>query len=69
MTGFTVQRSASSTFASGITTANVGPTVTSLTVTGLSRNTSYYFRIRANDGAFVFSPWTNATPFPILTNP
>jgi hypothetical protein len=69
VTGFTIQRSASSTFANGITTTNVATNVTTLTVSGLSRSTSYYFRIRANDGSFVSSAWLNASPFPIVTNP
>jgi FtsP/CotA-like multicopper oxidase with cupredoxin domain len=69
VTGFTIQRSASATFANGITTTNVAANVTTLTVSGLARNTAYYFRIRANDGAIVSSAWLNATQFPITTNP
>jgi hypothetical protein len=69
VTGFTIQRSASSTFANGITTTNVASAATTLTVSGLTRNTAYYFRIRANDGAIVSSGWLIATPFPITTNP
>ena len=38
------------------------------TATGLSRATTYYFRIRANN-AVGSSAWVNATPFPIVTNP
>ena len=38
-------------------------------VTGLNRNTTYYFRIRVNNGTFVFTAYVNATPFPITTNP
>lgn len=69
VTGFTIQRSTSSTFANGITTTNVAATATTLSVTGLSRSTAYYFRIRANNGAIVSSLWLNATQFPITTNP
>ncbi len=69
VTGFTIQRSASSTFASGITSVNVAAAARTLTVTGLVRNTAYYFRIRANNGSFVFSSWLNASPFPITTAP
>ena len=68
-TGFTIQRSTSPTFANGVTTVNVAATATTFTQTGLSRNTAYYFRIRANNGAFVSSAWVNATPFPITTLP
>ena len=40
----------------------------SLNVTGLNRATTYYFRIRANNG-ITSSAWVNAVPFPIVTNP
>ncbi len=69
VTGFTIQRSVSSTFANGVTTTNVASNVTTLTVSGLSRSTSYYFRIRANDGTIVSSAWLSATPSPITTLP
>ncbi len=69
MTGFTIQRATNTTFTSGVNTANVAANLTTLTQTGLSRNTNYYYRIRANNGTLVFSAWVNATPFPILTNP
>jgi len=68
-TGFTVQRATNATFTAGLTTTNVAANTTTLTVTGLSRNTNYYFRIRANNGTIIFSGWVNATPSPILTNP
>ena len=69
VTGFTIQRSVSSTFANGITTTNVASNVTTLTVSGLSRSTSYYFRIRANNGSFVVVRLAAATPSPITTLP
>jgi FtsP/CotA-like multicopper oxidase with cupredoxin domain len=69
VTGFTIQRSTNATFANGVTTTNVASTATTLTVSGLSRNTAYYFRIRANNGAVVSSAWLPATPSPITTNP
>lgn len=69
VTGFTIQRLVSPTFANGITTTNVASAATTLTVSGLSQNTSYYSRIQANDGSFVSSARLNATPFPNVTNP
>jgi Fibronectin type III domain len=69
LTGFTIQRSTNAAFTTQLTSTNVAATATSLTVTGLSRNTNYYFRIRANNGSFVFTAWVNASPFPIRTNP
>jgi FtsP/CotA-like multicopper oxidase with cupredoxin domain len=69
-TGFTIQRATNANFTgNSVTTVNVGANVTSLTVTGLSRNTSYWFRIRANNGTIIFTGYVNATPFPIVTNP
>jgi len=69
VTGFTIQRATNSTFTSGLNTQNVSATATTVTQTGLSRNTKYWYRIRANDGTVVSSAWLNATPFPITTNP
>ena len=68
-TGFTIQRASNATFTSGLNSATVGADVTTLTQTGLSRNTGYWYRIRANNGAVVSSPWVDGTPFPITTNP
>ncbi|UFS70602.1 multicopper oxidase domain-containing protein [Geomonas sp. RF6] len=68
-TGFTVQRATNSTFTSGLSSTNVGANTTTLTQTGLSRNTQYWYRIRSNNGAFVSSAWVTATPLPIRTNP
>jgi FtsP/CotA-like multicopper oxidase with cupredoxin domain len=70
VTGYVVQRATNAGFTSGLVSTNVVPgTTTTLTVTGLSRNTNYYFRIRAVNGPIVASPWTSATPFPIRTQP
>jgi len=69
VTGFTIQRATNSTFTSGLNTVTVGASATTLTQTGLSRNTNYYFRIRANNGTIIITGWVNATPFPVLTNP
>ena len=68
-TGFTIQRATNALFTQGLTTTNVGIDVTTLTQTSLSSNTQYWFRIRANNGSFIFTGWVNATPFPIRTNP
>jgi FtsP/CotA-like multicopper oxidase with cupredoxin domain len=68
-TGFTIQRATNSTFTQGLTTATVGANVTTLTQTGLSLNTQYWYRIRANNGTIIFTVWMNASPFPITTNP
>lgn len=68
-TGYTIQRATDATFTAGLNTATVGANIVTLTQTGLNRNTSYYYRIQANNGAFIASAWVNATPFPILTNP
>lgn len=68
-TGFTIQRATNSTFTKGLNTATVNADVTTLTQTGLSRNTQYWYRIRSNNGTTVSSAWVNAAPFPITTNP
>jgi FtsP/CotA-like multicopper oxidase with cupredoxin domain len=68
-TGFTIQRATNSLFTQGLTTVIVGDNVTTLTQTGLSPNTQYWYRIRANNGTIIFTVWVNASPFPITTNP
>jgi hypothetical protein len=68
-TGFTIQRATNALFTQGLTSTNVGANVTTLTQAGLTLNTQYWFRIRANNGAIIFTGWVNATPFPITTNP
>jgi hypothetical protein len=68
-TGFTIQRATNAQFTQGLNTVNVAANTTTLTQTGLSRNTAYYYRIRANNGTLIFSAWVNATPFPIITAP
>ncbi|UFS70604.1 multicopper oxidase domain-containing protein [Geomonas sp. RF6] len=67
--GFTVQRATNSSFTSGVSSTNVAANTTTLTQTGLARNTQYWYRIRSNNGAFVSSGWVSATPLPIRTNP
>lgn len=68
-TGFTIERATNSTFTQGLTSITVAPNTTTYTVTGLSRSTRYWFRIRSNNGTVIFSVWVNAIPSPILTNP
>jgi hypothetical protein len=68
VTGFTIQRSTNAAFTAGLNTVNVAPGVRTLQQTGLARNTSYFYRIRANNG-LVSSAWVTATPLPITTNP
>jgi len=67
-TGFTIERATNSLFTTP-TAVTVPANTTTYTVTGLSRATQYWFRIRSNNGTIIFSVWVNATPSPILTNP
>jgi hypothetical protein len=68
-TGFTIQRATNAGFTTGLNTANVAANSITLTQTGLSRNTNYYYRIRANNGTIISSAWVSAAPSPITTNP
>jgi hypothetical protein len=67
-TGFTIQRATNNLFTVGLTSVTVPAGTTTYTATGLNRGTQYWFRIRSNNGTFVFSVWVNATPYPITTN-
>jgi FtsP/CotA-like multicopper oxidase with cupredoxin domain len=69
VTSFTIQRATNPGFTAGLVTYSSPATAFTRTVTGLARNTAYYFRIRANNGPYVWSAYLNATPFPIVTNP
>jgi FtsP/CotA-like multicopper oxidase with cupredoxin domain len=68
-TGFTIQRATNSTFTQGLTTQAAAANATTLTQTGLSRGTQYWYRIRANNGTVISTIWVNANPFPVVTNP
>jgi endo-1,4-beta-xylanase len=50
-TGFEIDVSTSSTFASGVTTRLAAVNATSFNVTGLAGSTTYYFRVRATNAA------------------
>ena len=67
-TGFTIQRATNAAFTTGLKSTTVAADSVSASLTGLSRATTYYVRIRANN-AVGSSAWSNATPFPIITNP
>jgi hypothetical protein len=68
-TGFTIQAATDSAFTAGLVTATAAanntttPRSATLTISGLTRNTYYYIRIRANGASN--SAWVNAAPFPI----
>jgi predicted phage tail protein len=66
-TGFTIQRAINATFTTGLSSFTAAANAITLTQT-VSRNTTYYYRIRAN-GTGGSSAWTNAQPFPIRTGP
>jgi hypothetical protein len=63
-TNFTVQRATNATFTTGLNTSTYATSPRTQTVT---RNTTYYYRIRANNSIGGSSAWTNALPFPIRT--
>jgi hypothetical protein len=68
-TGFTIERATNNLFTVGLASVTLPAGTTTYTATGLSRGTQYWFRIRSNNGTFIFSVWVNATPFPITTLP
>jgi hypothetical protein len=67
-TNFTIQRARNATFTTGRTTSTVAGAARSLTQT-VTKNTTYYYRIRANSNISGSSAWANALPFPIRTGP
>jgi len=64
-TGFEIQRATSLSFAQGLLTVGVGPNVETFNTGNVSRNTTYYFRVRAVNGSGA-SGWTNTL---IITTP
>lgn len=66
-TGFTIERCTNSSFTGpNLVSVNVGANITTYTTGNVLRNTPYYFRIRANNGAGS-SIWVNAVQFPVTT--
>jgi hypothetical protein len=67
ITGYDLQYSTSSTFASGVTTVALGVVLTH-TVTGLAPGTKYYFRVRAKNasGVGAWSTTANYTTLPAV---
>ena len=63
---YTIQRANNLAFTRGLATFTA---TTSPLTQSLSRNTVYYYRIRANNNLGGSSAWTNAQPFPIRTGP
>lgn len=67
-TGFTIEWATNTTFTTGFKSMTVSADMMSATLPRLSKATTYYVRIRA-DNATGSSAWVNATPFPIVTIP
>ena len=65
-TGYRIQRATNATFTANLVTSTVGANVTTFTTGNVARNTSFYLRVQAYNGAGN-SAWVNATPLPILT--
>jgi len=66
-TNFTIQRATNSAFTSGLATITVTGDKRSLNTGGINSNTTYYYRIRANNSISGSSAWTHGLPFPIRT--
>jgi FtsP/CotA-like multicopper oxidase with cupredoxin domain len=67
-TNFTIQRATNSTFTTGLATSTIAGNLRTATQT-VTKNTTYYFRIRANNSISGSSAWSNALPYPIRTGP
>jgi len=65
-TNFTIQRASNATFTTGLSSFTPAGNLRTLTQT-VTRNTTYYYRIRANNNISGSSAWLNALPFPIRT--
>jgi hypothetical protein len=63
---FTIQRATNATFTTGLTSFTPAGIARSLTQT-VTRNTTYYYRIRSNNSIGGSSAWKTALPFPIRT--
>jgi hypothetical protein len=67
-TNFTIQRATNLSFTTGLNTSTVAGGLLTVDQT-VTKNTVYYYRIRANNNVGGSSAWTNALPFPIRTGP
>lgn len=66
-TGFTIDRATNPSFTgTSLVSVLVAANKTTYTTGNLTRNTRYYFRIRANNAAGS-TVWLNANPFPVTT--
>jgi hypothetical protein len=65
-TGYVIERVTNDTFTANLITSTVATNTTTYQTGNLTRNTPYYFRIRAINGVGQ-SAWVNAVPFPIQT--
>jgi hypothetical protein len=63
---FTILRASNATFTKGLNTSTVAGDLRTATQP-LNNNTTYYYRIRANNSTGGSSAWTNASPFPVRT--
>ena len=62
-TGFQIQRATNNTFTTGLVTTTPAANATSASITGLTANTQYFFRVRAVNGTLnsAYSNTANAT--------
>jgi fibronectin type 3 domain-containing protein len=65
---FTIERATNLSFTTGFSTSTVAGSLRTVNQT-VNRNTTYYYRIRANNNGGVSSAFVNAQPFPIRTGP
>jgi FtsP/CotA-like multicopper oxidase with cupredoxin domain len=65
---FTIQRATNLSFTRNLVSSTVAGNLLTVNQT-VSKNTTYYYRIRANNSLGGSSAWTNAQPFPIRTGP
>ncbi|MBE0598144.1 MAG: multicopper oxidase domain-containing protein [Desulfuromonadales bacterium] len=65
-TGFILQRATDAAFTANLVSTTLAANATTFNTGNVARNTAYYFRIQAINGAGP-SAWVNATPFPITT--
>jgi hypothetical protein len=68
LTNFTVQRATNITFTTGLNNTNYAAGLRTTTQT-ITKNTTYYYRIRANNSISGSSAWTDALPYPFRTGP